>query len=118
MFRTTLLLITLCALVACDAPSRTTSPVSTVTDNQPPRLAIHGILRRVVDDPTTANWVLEAGGGEMYRLLGGPVERYESLVDKDVFVVGIVQSNTIMVDTCDEDTRIIADFNRRAGGGK
>jgi hypothetical protein len=102
MFRTTLFLIALCALVACDEPSRATSPARiTVTDPTPARQTIRGILRRVVDDPVATGWALEAVGGEMYTLVGGPVESYESLLDREVFVVGIIDNGIITVDTLD-----------------
>lgn len=120
MFRTTLLLIALCALGACDTPSRTTAPNTqpTVYDPTPrtPRQGIRGILRRVGDESVSGGWALEVGGGEVYTLVGGPVETYESLVDKEVFIMGTIQSGTIMVDTCDQDSRLIPEFNRRLGG--
>jgi len=114
MFRTTLLLIALCALGACDATrSSTTSPSQVVTNPPPQPLGIHGILRRVVVDDVPTSWALEVGGGEMYTLVGGPVDTYESLLDKDVFIVGIIQDGTIMVDTCDERPTLITELNRR-----
>ena len=119
MFRTTLLLITLCALGACDTPSKTTSPnPGTVTEPTPVHQGIRGVLRRVVVDSIPTDWALESAGGETYKLVGGPVETYDSLLDKEVFIVGVVDSGIIIVDTCNEDTTITAEFNRRPGGRK
>ena len=118
MFRTTLLLTALCALAACDAPTRTSAPDPIVTLSQPERQSIRGVLRRVTDDPLSPAWALEAFGGETYKLIGGPVETYNALVDREVWIVGTVQSRTIVVDSCNEGTRLIPDPNRRPGGGE
>ena len=120
MFRTTLLLTALCALAACDTPTRTSAPdpYVTTTTAQPEHQNIRGVLRRVVEDSIPTGWALEAGGGEMYKLLGGPVEMYDAFVDREVLIVGVIQSGTIMVDSLSEDSRLIPDPNRRPGGGE
>jgi hypothetical protein len=69
----------------------------------------------VVDDPVATGWALEAVGGEMYTLVGGPVESYESLLDKQVFVVGVIDNGVITVDTLDDHPTLDADF-RWSGG--
>jgi hypothetical protein len=123
MFRTTLLLATLCVLVACDKTSTPTGPApdgpaivdpGTNGPGLPTLQSIRGTLRREMLDSVEVQWNLELGDGTIHRLIGGPLETYDALMDKAVFVVGLVQEDgTISVNTCEEDTQIYEEYGRR-----
>ena len=113
MLRTALLLACLVTLVACDASMTPTTPSRdpVVTGDRLNRQGIRGVLRRVADDPEH-EWQLELRTGEMLRLLGGPLETYEALVDREVYIVGQYNESGITVETVEEDSRIYPEYSR------
>jgi hypothetical protein len=121
MFRTTLLLATLCALAACDKTSTPTAPPTTGINVgpiavDPPVTAqgVRGTLRRTMVDSAEVQWDLELGDGTFYKLIGGPVDSYEALIDKQVFVTGMAQADgSFSVNTLEEDTQIYEAFRHR-----
>jgi len=121
MFRTTLLLAAFCLLAACDKRSTPTAPQavdSTATGpgtGTPLTQTVHGILRRTMIDSVEVQWDLELATGTFYRLIGGPVETYDALLDTQVLVVGVVQDDgSISVQTCEADTQIYDATRNRA----
>jgi len=121
MFRTTLLLATLCVLAACDKtktpldpgrpPQITTLPPDGGPDNNQ---GVRGILRRTMIDSVEVQWDLELGDGTFYKLIGGPVDSYEALLGHQVFVTGVAQDDgSFSVNTLEEDTQIYEAFRHR-----
>jgi len=123
MFRTTLLLAALCVLAACDNTSTPTGPAPTGpigvgpigTDPVPVGTqGVRGTLRRAMIDSTEVQWNLELGDGSFYKLIGGPVDSYDALLDKQVFVTGVAQEDgSFSVETLEEDTQIYEAFRHR-----
>ena len=123
MFRTTLLLATLCVLAACDKTSTPTGPTTApgaigggpiAIDPGNGVQGIRGTLRRTMLDSVDVQWNLELGDGSSYKLIGGPVDTYEALLDKQVFLTGTVQEDgSFSVVTLEEDTQIYDAFRHR-----
>lgn len=123
MFRTTLLLATLCVLAACDktsTPTGPTTPIGTigvgpiVTEPGAGIQGVRGTLRRTMLDSVDVQWNLELGDGSSYKLIGGPVDTYEALLDREVFLTGTLQEDgSFSVVTLEEDTQIYDAFRHR-----
>ena len=115
MYRRTLLLLAgLCTLAACDSAVTTTAPRGG-TGYVDPAATLHGVrgVLRQVTDEGNYSWQLELLSGAMLRLVGGPAEMYEGLRDKEVFVIGRFADEGLFVQSVEEDTRILLEFNRR-----
>jgi hypothetical protein len=121
MFRTTLLLATLCVLAACDKTSTPTAPrtgpvvVDPGTGPGPSQIqTVRGMLRRTMIDSVEFEWNLELGDGTLHKLIGGPVETYEALLDKQVFITAVaLDDGSFSVQNLEEDTQIYEEFRHR-----
>lgn len=115
MFRPVLVLACLLTLSACDSATAPANPVreSVITpDDRSNRHGVRGVLRWVVEDPEH-EWQLELQSGAMIRLLGGPLETFRGLVDREVFIVGLYNESGLTVETVDEDSKIYHEYNLR-----
>jgi hypothetical protein len=117
MFRSALIIACLAAVTACDSASITqpTSGVPGVSGVSSARHGMRGVLRRVSNEVVNDAWLLEFADQTTAMLIGGPTALYAELENKNVFVVGLVGMEGIIVDSMEEDTRILPEFKRRAG---
>lgn len=117
MFRSALIIACLAAVTACDSASITqpTSGASGVPGVSPARYGMRGVLRRVSNEALEDVWILEFDDQSTAMLIGGPTELYVELENKNVYVVGLMGAEGIIVDSMEEDTRILPEYTRRAG---
>jgi hypothetical protein len=114
MFRSALIIACLAAVTACDSSS-ITQPTSGVSSVSSARHGMRGVLRRVSNEALKDAWLLEFTDQTTAVLIGGPTALYVELENKDVYVVGLVGTEGIIVESMEADTRILPEFKRRAG---
>ena len=113
MFRSAMIAICLAATItACDSSS-VAGPGDATTSVSATRRGMSGVLRRTRADFSGNEWSLEAANRPAVRLIGGPVERYLGLENTEVYVIGLVDPDGIVVESV--DTQMAPDFMRRVG---